>query len=122
MVIYGIGNDLIEIDRIQKACEKEAFLLRCYTKEEIALYNGKPQKLAGNFAVKEAVSKALGTGFCGFEPNEISVLRNELGKPYVVLYNHAKKVADEKRIKEIQVTISNTKQFAMATAVAINKD
>ena len=109
-MIVGIGTDLIEIARIEKACRKQAFLSRIYTEEEC--------RLAGNFAVKEAVSKALGTGFREFMPIDIEVLRNELGKPYVNLYGGAAKRAFELNVGIIHVTITNTKEYAQAFAVA----
>lgn len=64
-MIVGIGTDLIEIARIEKACRKQAFLSRIYTEEECRLAGGSISRLAGNFAVKEAVSKALGNRFPG---------------------------------------------------------
>ena len=70
-MIVGIGTDLIEIARIEKACRKQAFLSRIYTEEECRLAGGSISRLAGNFAVKEAVSKALGTGFREFMPSEV---------------------------------------------------
>ena len=73
--------------------------------------------LAGTFAVKEAVAKVFGTGFRGFELKDVEVLRDELGKPYVVLHGNAKLLAEEKRIRKIEVSISNTKEHAMAFAV-----
>ena len=106
-MIVGIGTDLIEIARIEKACRKQAFLSRIYTEEECRLAGGSISRLAGNFAVKEAVSKALGTGF-----------RNELGKPYVNLYGGAAKRAFELNVGIIHVTITNTKEYAQAFAVA----
>ena len=54
-MIVGIGTDLIEIERIKKACEKEAFLVRVYTEEERRQAGGNASRLAGDFAVKEAV-------------------------------------------------------------------
>lgn len=79
---------------------------------------GSISRLAGNFAVKEAVSKALGTGFREFMPIDIEVLRNELGKPYVNLYGGAAKRAFELNVGIIYVTITNTKEYAQAFAVA----
>ena len=90
-MIIGIGTDLIEIERIKKACVKEAFLLRSFTLEERACIDGRPERAAGNFAVKEAVSKAMGTGFRGIGLNEIEVLRDAFGKPYINLYGRAEK-------------------------------
>ena len=77
-MIIGIGNDLIEIDRVAKACEKEAFLVRSYTDKEIQCFRDKPSSLAGNFAVKEAVSKCFGTGFRSFGLTDIEVLEMNL--------------------------------------------
>ena len=86
--------------------------------EECRLAGGSISRLAGNFAVKEAVSKALGTGFREFMPIDIEVLRNELGKPYVNLYGGAAKRAFELNVGIIHVTITNTKEYAQAFAVA----
>lgn len=116
-MLAGVGCDFIEIKRIEKACEKEAFLSRVYTKEERRQAEGRIPMLAGSFAVKEAVAKVLGTGFRTFGPSDIEVLRDELGKPYVKLYGRARELADERRIIRIEVSISDTKDHAMAFAV-----
>lgn len=116
-MLAGVGCDIIEIKRVEKACEKEAFLLRTYTENERRQAEGKASVLAGTFAVKEAVAKVLGTGFSGFMPPEIEVLRDELGKPYVNLFGVAAKIAKEKGITKIEVSISDTKEYAMAFAV-----
>ena len=116
-MLAGIGCDLIEIKRVEKACEKEAFLSRIYTEEERREANGKISTLAGNFAVKEAVAKVFGTGFRTFMPEDIEVLRDELGKPYVILHGNAKELARNKKIRRIEVSISNTREHVMAFAV-----
>ena len=72
----------------------------------------------GNFAVREAVSKDLGTGFGKLLPIDLEELRNELGKPYVNLYGGAAKRAFELNVGIIHVTITNTKEYAQAFAVA----
>ena len=92
-MILGTGCDLVEIERMKKACEKEAFLSRVYTERERRQAGGKASVLAGDFAVKEAVAKVFGTGFRDFMPGDIEVLRDELGKPYVNLYGRARKTA-----------------------------
>ena len=116
-MLTGVGCDLIELDRVKKACEKEAFLSRVYTEEERWQADGKISVLAGTFAVKEAVAKVLGTGFRTFMPIDVEVLRDELGKPYVVLHGNAKVLAEEKKICRIEVSISDTKDYVMAFAV-----
>lgn len=108
---------MIEIERVKKACEKEAFLLRVYTEKERRQADGKASVLAGTFAVKEAVAKVFGTGFRTFMPKDVEVLRDELGKPYVVLHGNAQKMAEEKKVRKIEVSISNTGEYAMAFAV-----
>ena len=116
-MIIGIGTDLVEIERIRKACLREAFLVCCFTEKEREGISGFSVKLAGNFAVKEAVAKVFGTGFRGFRPGDIEVLRDEWGKPYVNLYRGAKKEAEKLGVRKIFVSITNTKQFAAAFAV-----
>lgn len=116
-MLTGVGCDLIEIERMKKACEKEAFLLRVYTENERRQADGRLSVLAGTFAVKEAVAKVLGTGFRTFMPEDVEVLRDELGKPYVILHAKAKEIAEEKKIKRIEVAISDTREFVMAFAV-----
>ncbi len=116
-MITGIGVDLIEIDRVVKACEKENFLEKIFTKKEIELIRLDQKKAADNFAVKEAVAKMLGTGFSGFRPIDIEVLRNPLGKPFVNLYGKAEELAKQQQITGIHVTISNTKDYSNAFVV-----
>lgn len=116
-MITGIGVDLIEISRVLKACQKEGFLKRCYTEREIELFKADRKKAADNFAVKEAVAKLLGTGFRGFSPIDIEVLRDTQGKPYVNLFGEAKELAAHQGIDKIHVSITNTKELANAFAV-----
>ncbi len=123
-MIYGIGNDIIEVHRIKDAIERNGnFIYKVYTDKEIdTLYkerisDAKYQSLAGNFAAKEAVSKALGTGFRKFSAGQIEILRDELGKPYVVLYDEAKELYDALQIKNVHVTISHTAEYASAVCI-----
>lgn len=116
-MITGVGVDLIEIDRVTQAYQKEGFKLRYFTQPEIELIQKDHKKAADNFAVKEAVSKMLGTGFREFWPIDIEVLRNEEGKPYVNLYGNAAELAKSQGITAIHVSISNTKEFANAFVV-----
>lgn len=116
-MIIGIGTDLIEIDRVVKACEKEIFRKKYFTKKEIELAVTGTHKYADNFAVKEAVSKMLGTGFRSISPIEIEVLRDSLGKPYVNLLGNALDLSNSLGIQKIFVTISNTKKYSSAFVI-----
>lgn len=121
-MILGVGTDMVEIGRMEKACKKDAFLKRTFTPEECRQAEGSPSKLAGNFAVKESVAKVFGTGFRSFMPGDIEVRRDELGKPYVVLYGGAKALAEQMGIRTIWVSITNTKELAVAFAVGEGGD
>ena len=116
-MIIGIGNDIIEQARVKKACEKDAFLSYVFTEKERELIKERPNRAAGNWAVKEAVAKVFGTGFSGVKPIEIEVLRGEHGEPYVNLYGNAKQMAEKLGIDRIHVSISNTKEMASAIAI-----
>ncbi|MCR5792592.1 MAG: holo-ACP synthase [Lachnospiraceae bacterium] len=120
MSIVGIGTDLVEIDRMQKAYEKKAFRKRVFTDKEQELICESVQRAAGNFAVKESVAKMFGTGFLHFNPIDIEVLRDEKGCPYVVLYDGALQLATDRKINKIHVSITNTKVYASAFVVGEN--
>ncbi len=116
-MIFGIGTDLIEINRVVKACERKAFLTKIYTEQEQELFLSDMRKAASNFAVKEAVVKMFGTGFREIVPREIEVLRDKLGKPYVNLYGNAHFLAKEHNIGKIHVSIANTKELVSAYVI-----
>lgn len=116
-MILGIGIDMVEIERMEKACKKDAFLTRIFTVEECRQAKGNPSRLAGNFAVKEAVAKVFGTGFRTFMPIHIEVLRDELGRPYVKLYEGAAQLAEQQGIQRIHVSITNTAGCSAAVAI-----
>ena len=119
-MIKGIGIDIIEIDRIKKAMEKrDSFIERLFTENEVVLFkrkNYKVESIAGNFAAKEAISKALGTGIA-FSWKNIEVLRDEKGKPYANLSGNAKKIFDDKKCKNLQISISHSKEYAVANCI-----
>lgn len=93
-------------------------MTRSFTEAERREASFSEKRLAGDFAVKEAVSKAFGTGVSGFELFEIEVLRNERGAPYVRLSGQAAALADSLGIGRIHVSISDTETYVTAFAVA----
>lgn len=121
-MIIGVGTDIIEIDRIALACKKENFRIKTFTKAELdyfdKLKNRGAESMAGNFAAKEAVAKALGTGFSGFLPSDIEILRREGEKPFVRLYGNALAISQNMNINRIHISISHCKSLAIAYAVA----
>lgn len=126
MNILDIGIDIIEIERIKNAVNKNnKFLDRNFTKAEIEYFKSKNfryESIAGNFAAKEAISKSLGTGIRGFALRDIEILRDELGKPIVKTYNNLEKMCIDYNVKEIKVSISHCKEYAVANAIAIIKE
>lgn len=117
-MIFGVGSDLIEIARVLKACERESFSCRVFTENERREAFGSKKRLAGDFAVKEAVVKSFGTGFGSIRPGDIEVLRDVSGRPFVNLSGKAKEFADSRGIDNIQVSISDTEELVLAFAVA----
>jgi len=120
---HYIGVDIIEIARIQKAIDRwgEAFLRRVYTDAEIELYRGKPSSLAARFACKEAVMKLLGTGRNGIRWREIETLSHPSGKPLLNLYGRAQSQARKLGLKEIAVSLSHARDYAIASVSGISE-
>ena len=110
-MIFGIGTDIVEMERVRRACSRESFLARSFTEQERREALCSEKRLAGDFAVKEAVAKALGTG-----------LRDEKGAPYVRLYGRAEALKRELGISRIHVSIADTKDYVTAVAVAEGKE
>lgn len=120
-MIKGVGVDIIEINRIREAIKKnDSFVKKLFSDKEMEYIKGeklKAQYLAGRFSAKEAVSKALGTGFRGFEFKNIEIYKDDLGKPIVVLSGKAKAIAEEAGNYQIQLSISHDRDKAIAYAI-----
>ncbi|MBI4333354.1 MAG: holo-ACP synthase [Chloroflexi bacterium] len=114
-----LGVDLIEIGRIEQAVARygERFLQRVYTAREIEFYSHKASVLAVRFAGKEAVMKLLGTGVRGVGWKEIEILHLDSGKPVVHLHGRAAEKAREMGITSIEVSLSHSRENALAAAI-----
>lgn len=120
-MIIGVGVDIVQVDRIAKNIEKQKFLDKIYTngeKEYLMKKNFSHQTAAGLFAAKEAVSKSLGTGILGFSITDIEIIKDEFDKPEILLHNNALKIAENKGISKINISISHEKHYAIAFAIA----
>jgi len=120
-VNVAVGIDIIEVDRVRKVYEKygERFLKRVFTPAEISNFRGKVQRIAGRFAAKEAISKALGTGMHGVAWREMEVVQLRSGRPSVRLHGNAKKRAELLGINAFDVSIADLQAFSIAVAVAV---
>ena len=125
-MIKGIGIDSVEKDRVSKIFSKygERFqnkILSSNEKKEIIMKLSKLSKiryLSNNFAGKEALSKVLGLGFSeGVSLKEIEILRNPKGKPYISLLGKTKIIAKDLDIKNLEVTITDTKNISTAFVI-----
>ena len=114
------GIDMIEIDRIEKVLNEyhERFLNKIFTKNEQIYCKKRPKQLASRFAAKEAVMKLLGTGVRGIPWKSIEVYRPRGKAPEIRLYGNAKRKAEELGIKEIAISISHSRNYAVASVVA----
>ena len=117
--MYFVGVDIIEIERIEEAMARwgERFLDRIYTEAELAICRNRAPALAVRFAGKEAVMKALSTGTKGIGWREIEVLANADGKPLIRLHGRAQRKAEELGIAELAVSLSHSREFAIASVV-----
>ena len=124
MAFAGVGVDLVEIARMQRAMERTPRIVeRVFTKDEqsYCLKKARPaQHFAARFAAREAVLKALGTGFArGVGFKDVSVGRDESGRPYAILTGKAAEIAAEQGVREVALSLSYTHDVAMANAVAV---
>ncbi len=120
MKIYGIGTDIVEVNRIKKSIKKKLFIQKIFSKEEILKckkIKNPSNCFAKRFAAKEAFSKALGTGISkGINFNEIIILNEKNGKPFIKLLNKTKKNVEKKIKKKFKISLSLTdeKKYAVA--------
>ena len=123
-MIAGVGIDRILIARVAGSLERfgDRFMQRVYTEDEImqSLARGNPaRRFAMLFAAKEAVSKALGTGFHqGVAPHHIETIHLPSGKPEITLYAGAKDAAVRLGVVRVHVSLSDDDGVAMAFAIA----
>ena len=118
------GVDFIEIDRVAGVLNRygDRFLRRIFTPKEIAYCRGRAPNLAARFAAKEAVMKALGTGFRGVSWRDVEVVRAPSGAPSARLHGRARRRAERLGVTEIAISLSHSRGFAMVVAVAVRPD
>ena len=117
------GVDLIEIERIRQALARhgDRFLDRVFTPGEQAQTRGNPADLAVRFAAKEAASKALGTGIGKVRWLDIEVVSLPSGKPTLKFHNHAKNLAAELGYQSWSLSLSHSREMAIAMVVAVGE-
>jgi len=124
MTVLGLGVDMVEVERIERAVARwgDAFLRRIYTAGEVersraAVVQG--PRLAARFAAKEAVMKALGVGWRALAWREIEIANDPQGRPVVHLHGAARRIAHQRGIVTVLIALSHTHEHAVANAVAL---
>ena len=128
-LIYGTGIDIIEIERVAQVWQRQGqrFLERVYSpyEQERCLTGGpraQQERLAARFAAKEAVMKALGTGWRqGVRWRDIEIRHRQSGKPFVCLLGNTQELADSRGIGVIHISLSHSRLYAIAHAIALVK-
>ena len=117
MLITGV--DIIEIKRVEKVAFSygDRVLKRIYTDGEIEYCRGRAPQLASRFAAKEAVMKALGTGIRGVGWRDVEITRKRGMAPHIKLHGRAKKRASQIGLKELAISLSHSKEFAVASVI-----
>jgi holo-[acyl-carrier protein] synthase len=128
-VILGVGVDLVEVGRMERALSRpwgKRFVAKVFSPEEIAVCESAPQPAQGyaaRFAAKEALAKALGTGFSrGVSPGRIIVHGGERRQPSISLLGRAQEVAESMQVAAIHVSLTHTPQTACAVVVVEKED
>lgn len=126
MEVLGIGVDMVDVERIERALARhERFASRLFTdrERERCLDCARPgRRFAACFAAKEAASKAMGTGIKGFTWKELELLADAEGRPVLLLSGRALEVARSRGIREILVSVTHTRDTALAFAQALGEE
>jgi holo-[acyl-carrier protein] synthase len=123
MTTLSVGVDMIEVARIEQGIAQhgDRFYNRLFTPQEQAYCNGRTPNLAGRFAIKEAVAKALGTGIGDIRWTDVEVVTDERGRPNLVLHNNAKTLADQLGLHQWSISLSHTATHAIGFAIAMGE-
>lgn len=118
--MLAVGVDMIEVARIERAALRhgDRFYNRFFTAQEQAYCTGRAERLAGRFAVKEAVAKALGTGVGDVNWTDIEIVCDRRGKPELLLHNRAQQLAADLGLHQWAISLTHTETHAVGFAVA----
>ena len=122
MTRHEVGIDLIDVDRIVEVLDRypDRFRRRILTPSEDRYCRGRPERIAGRWAAKEAVSKVLGLGVRGVGWREIEIRRTRAGQPTVTLHGRAAARRDALGLRDpLSVSISHIRDLAVAVAVGL---
>jgi len=119
--MLAVGVDLVEVSRVEASATRYGprFYDRVFTPQEQAYCAGHAARLAGRFAIKEAVGKALGTGIGDVRWTDIEVVCDARGRPTLVLHDAAQRLAVELGLSDWAISLSHTETHAIGFVVAL---
>lgn len=125
-MIFGIGIDIIEVERVGKQLDNNNFKEKIFTSREIEYCTARrnfAECFAARFAAKEAFFKAIGTGWRGgMSFRDVEIINDELGKPELHLHGKAKEFADKNRLDKFHVSLTHVKSNAGAVVIIERSD
>lgn len=120
-MIFGIGTDIVEVERIRQKVDNKIFITHVFTENEEKYCRGmkkSAENFSARFAAKEAFFKALKTGLIGnFEFVEVEILNDSSGAPYICLHGNTQEAVRKAGVKSIHLTLSHEKEYAIATVI-----
>ncbi len=122
-IFIRVGTNVIEIERIRKTCRNPKFLADYFSADEIrylVAHKLSAELIAENYCTKIAFAKAIGTGFHMIRPQDITLLRDRLGSPFIITSGRAK-MLEEREHYVFNVSVAHCKEYATATVV-INRE
>lgn len=128
MKIIGIGTDIISVARVARLLSERGQTAqnKLFTDSEVeycSRFVKSDERYAGRYAAKEAVAKALGTGFTGgVSFRDIEVISQPDGSPQILLHGKTAEIAQQKGVKSLSISISHESDYSVAFAIAVGED
>ncbi|MGN1340453.1 MAG: holo-ACP synthase [Oscillospiraceae bacterium] len=122
-VFIRVGTNIIELKRIRRAARNPKFLVKYFSADEIrslVAHKLSPELIAENYCAKVAFAKAIGTGFRVVRPNEVTILRDRLGSPFIITDGRAK-MLEERENYVFNLSVAHCKTYAAATVIINRK-
>lgn len=122
-IFIRVGTNIIEMKRIRKASRNPRFLAHYFSADEIrylVAHKLSAHLIAENYCAKIAFAKAIGTGFRMIKPQEITILRDRLGSPFIITTGHAKMLEERERFV-FNLSVAHCKDYAAATVI-VNRE
>ncbi len=122
-IFIRVGTNIIELKRIRRAAKNPKFLVKYFSADEIRFlieHKLSTDLIAENYCAKMAFAKAIGTGFRIIRPQEVTILRDRIGSPFIITEGRAK-MLEEREDYVFNISVAHCKSYATATVVINRK-